>query len=329
MMSTNPPETDKKYDVAISFLIEDISIAQALYDKLSEGFSVFFSPRRQEELAGTNGAESMREPFLTQSRLNVILFKDKWGTTPWTGVESHAIEDSAIKNQFRNVFLLVVQKSTQYPAWLPYSFMRFNLGDYSLEEAIGAIKVRVQEQGGRLAPMTPIKKAEQLKDEALYQADRSRMHWDDGVEKSLDKLEELIREMVRHCDEVNGSGAIKIEYEIHPRLACVLRHDQLGMIVRWNQQHEGSVQKGGLCVEEYNSRLFFNNELGNRVIVRPPNRTKQTLYDTDLSRAREYGWKSKRNPEFIASATLAENLVMHFMDMIAKSRSGRPKNTGY
>ena len=84
------------------------------------------------------------------------------------------------------------------------------------------------------------------------------------------KLEELISEMGRHCDEVNASGAIEIEYEIHPRLACVLRHDQLGMIVRWNQRYEGSVQKGGLCVEEYNSRLFFNNEIGNRVIVRPP-----------------------------------------------------------
>jgi hypothetical protein len=328
-MSTNRADSNKKYDVAISFLIEDISIAQALYDKLSEGFSVFFSPRRQEELAGTNGAESMREPFLTQSRLNVILFKDKWGTTPWTGVESQAIEDSAIKNQFRNVFVFVVEKSTHYPAWLPYSFMRFNLGEYSLGEAVGAIKLRVQEQGGRFSPMTPLKKAEQLKNEALYQADRSRMHWDEGLEKSLDKLEELIREMGRHCDEVNASGAIEIEYEIHPRLACILRHDQLGMIVRWNQQYEGSAQKGGLCVEQYNSRLFFNNELGNRVIVRPPSQTKQTLYDTDLSRAREFGWRSKRNPEFIASATLAEKLVMQFMDMIERSRSGKTRNASY
>jgi hypothetical protein len=54
----------KKYDVAISFLAEDITLAEALYRKLSEGFEVFFSARRQEELAGTNGAESMRRPFL-------------------------------------------------------------------------------------------------------------------------------------------------------------------------------------------------------------------------------------------------------------------------
>ena len=94
------------------------------------------------------------------------------------------------------------------------------------------------------------------------------------------------------------------------------------MIVRWHQQYEGSVQKGGLSVEEYSGRLFFNSELGNRVILRPPNQTKQTLYDPDLSRVREYGWASKKNPEeFIASSTLAERLVMQFMEMIGRSRS--------
>jgi hypothetical protein len=224
------------------------------------------------------------------------------------------------------VFLLVVEKSTQYPAWLPYSFMRFHLGDYSLEEAVGAIKLRVQEQGGRFAPMTPLKKSELLKAEALYQADKSRMHWDEGIEASLDKVEVLVSEMGRHCDEVNTAGAIEIEYEIHPRQACILRYDQLGMIVRWHQQYEGSIQKGGLSVEEYSGRLFFNSELGNRVIIRPPNQTKETLYDPDLSRAREYGWASKKNPEgFIASPTLAERLVMQFMEMIERSSSRKTR----
>jgi len=47
---------------------------------------VFFYPHNQEEPVGTNGIESMREPFLT-SRVNVILFRARYGNTPWTGVE--------------------------------------------------------------------------------------------------------------------------------------------------------------------------------------------------------------------------------------------------
>ena len=62
-----------KYDVAISFLTKDGSVAAALNEKLSEGLSVFFFPRRQEELAGTDGLESMRQPFLEDSRVMVVL----------------------------------------------------------------------------------------------------------------------------------------------------------------------------------------------------------------------------------------------------------------
>lgn len=33
--------SEKQYDVAISFQVEDLTIAEALYSKLSEGFEVF------------------------------------------------------------------------------------------------------------------------------------------------------------------------------------------------------------------------------------------------------------------------------------------------
>jgi hypothetical protein len=50
--------TDKpKYDVAISFLSKDEPVAAALHDKLSEGLEVFFYPRKQEDLAGTDGCD--------------------------------------------------------------------------------------------------------------------------------------------------------------------------------------------------------------------------------------------------------------------------------
>jgi hypothetical protein len=60
---------NRKYDVAISFLSKDSHTAAALNDKLSEGLNVFFFPRKQEDLAGTDGLESMREPFYDTSRV--------------------------------------------------------------------------------------------------------------------------------------------------------------------------------------------------------------------------------------------------------------------
>src|SRR5260221_13623655 len=54
-----------EYDVAISFLARDQESARAVADQLeASGLSVFFFPRKQEELAVTNGMESIRAPCI-------------------------------------------------------------------------------------------------------------------------------------------------------------------------------------------------------------------------------------------------------------------------
>jgi hypothetical protein len=322
---------EKNYDVAISFLVEDLTLAEALYNKLSEGFEVFFSPRRQEELAGTNGAESMRQPFLTESRLNVILFKDKWGTTPWTGVESHAIEDSAVKNQFRNVFLLVVEQSTQYPSWFPYNFMRFHLGEFSLEEAVGAIKLRVHEQGGHFIPMTPSKRAEILKSEDAYRYEKSGLNSQEGLDRINEQVKQLFNEIARHCGEINGTGSISIEHEINFQYreqvqSCILRSQSVSMIVAWIQPYSNTLERTGLFVQEFNGRRLFNSELGRLVLVREPDRVGETLYEPELARSRELGWKRKgQATEFLTSAAFAEKCVIQFVDLMERYNAGKVK----
>jgi len=56
------PNDNPKFDVAISFLAKDEPIAAALHDELSRSLNVFFFPTKQEDLAGTDGMESMRKP---------------------------------------------------------------------------------------------------------------------------------------------------------------------------------------------------------------------------------------------------------------------------
>jgi hypothetical protein len=63
-------------DVAISFLATDERIAEALATRLV-GLKVFYFPDRQEDLAGTDGLETMRAPFLT-ARVNVVLYREQW-----------------------------------------------------------------------------------------------------------------------------------------------------------------------------------------------------------------------------------------------------------
>src|SRR5579859_2521122 len=114
-MATSPP----KYDVALSFLSADEPTAGAIYDRLREGLEVFFFPRRQEALAGTDGLESMRTPFLNESRVVVVLYRAPWGKTPWTGVEETAIKEGCLKHGWHRLFFVVLDKTSTLPIWLP------------------------------------------------------------------------------------------------------------------------------------------------------------------------------------------------------------------
>jgi hypothetical protein len=67
----------QEYDVAISFLVKDDKIAKALADQLGESPKVFYFPRAQGELAGTDGMETMRNPFLDGSRVMVVLYRER------------------------------------------------------------------------------------------------------------------------------------------------------------------------------------------------------------------------------------------------------------
>ena len=134
------PTEDPKYDVAISFLSKDEAIASAINQKLSAGLEVFFFPRKQEELAGTEGLESMREPFVKDSRVSVVLFREPWGKTPWTRVEETAIKDACFERGWQHLFFVVLDRESALPRWLPQTHVRFNYQDYGLEQAVGAIK---------------------------------------------------------------------------------------------------------------------------------------------------------------------------------------------
>lgn len=120
------PIDDPQYDVAISFLSRDQSTAEAIHDKLAEGLRVFFYPRKQEQLAGTDGLESMRKPFFDDSRVVVVLYREPWGKTPWTQVEETAIKEGCLQRGWRRLLFVVLDKQSALPVWLPETHIRLD-----------------------------------------------------------------------------------------------------------------------------------------------------------------------------------------------------------
>jgi len=210
MAAAAPAETPT-YDVAISFLFQDQQTAQALHDELAtSGLNVFFFPRRQEELAGTNGMESMRAPFLG-ARVNVVLFRKPWGETPWTRVEDTAISEQCFKGGWPTLMFVQLDKLSALPKWLPTTHVRFSFDDYGLTQLVGAIKLRAQEQGEVIKRVDAMKKADAVRREADYLADRDRLMRDAGWIGELQRsIRETINELGRLASEINASQRLDI-----------------------------------------------------------------------------------------------------------------------
>jgi hypothetical protein len=309
-------EFEPKYDVAISFLSSDESIAAGFYHALSDGLDVFFYPRKQEDLAGTNGLVSMRSPFLDGARLVVVLYREPWGETQWTRVEATAIKEGLLKHGFQRLFFVMLDNAAP-PPWVPEAHVRFNYSDFGLEQAVGAIKARVQDQGGTTAPRTALRRAELSKQETQFLEEKKQLQSASGLEVVQRETAKLFAAIESVCSQINAGGNASIEITSE-RHQCHLRGRLVSLVVSLQRSHSGCE----LTVREFDGRLAM---LGERLYYPDgePKVLRENRFLPELNRAREYGWADKREPlGFLPSDILADQIVGRLIDLITRSDRG-------
>jgi TIR domain len=322
------PPGDPQYDVAISFLSKDEPTAAAIYQRLGEGLRVFFFPRNQEALAGTEGLESMRKPFFDDSRVVVVLYREQWGKTPWTRVEETAVKEGCLERGWGRLFFVVLDKAHGLPVWLPSTHVRFNYADFGLEQAVGAIKARVQESGGEYLPMTAVKRAELFKEEELFRRDKSRLNSEEGVAAISRSVAELFAEIEKQCADIKGQALMQIrcgsDFSDRSSLqSCTVTDGRVGLLVVWRQQYINTLDGSGLFVREFHGGLILPSEARDRMYVNEPRQLSETKYSSELSRARQHGWSERGEGPFLSSTSLAEQCVIRFVDLANRRADGK------
>jgi hypothetical protein len=311
---------DPRYDVAISFLSADETTAASVYNYLREGLEVFFYPRQQETLAGTDGLETMRWPFLNEnSRLVVVLYRELWGQTPWTGVEETAIRDRCLKDKFQSLFFMMLEDMSTVPLWLPATHVRFNYSQFGLAQAIGAIKARVQERGGTITPLTPLRRVELYKQEQEYlQAKQSLRSCNarEIVEREATKLLSQIKAL---CAQVTAEGTITIEF-YSEGASCHIRTARVSLTVNLQWANFDSE----LVVREFDRKLAVPARGEQLIYVSgQPREIRATRFLPDLDRARNLGWiEQGQSSTFITSDALANHVVIQLIDLSERADRG-------
>ena len=162
-----------EFDAAISFLSRDLATAIELRDLLVPSVSTFVYSRNQETVAATDGLGSFRSVFRDRSMLAVVLHRQGWGSTPWTGVEETAIRDRCLATKYRGLVIASLDGAAM-PTWVPDTYIHFDLSAYSLAELAGVVKARLQEMGGQVKTASALDLARQRVSDEAYRIESER-----------------------------------------------------------------------------------------------------------------------------------------------------------
>ncbi|MDH3611966.1 MAG: hypothetical protein OES10_01710 [Gammaproteobacteria bacterium] len=138
-------------------------------------------------MAGTDGMETFRDAFRHQSKMQVVLFRDAWGQTPWTKIEQTAIQERCLAEGWRGLFFVMLEDARR-PKWVPDNEIHFDLTSFPMEQLVGAIKARAKELGAEIRPETPIERARRAKAKADFEIEtRDLFRRAEGVNLARDE----------------------------------------------------------------------------------------------------------------------------------------------
>jgi hypothetical protein len=314
-----------KYDVAISFLARDEEVAKSLFDHLSGMLSVFYFPRSQEELVGTNGLESMREPFF-DSRVVVVLFREPWGQTPWTRVEETAIGERCLAQGWPGLVFVNLDQTSKNPKWVPTTHVRFNMDTYGMEGLVGVIKARVEEHGGKLKPINAASEMQRVRRESDFIADRERLMGDRSwIENAVHtSIRKSLEEVVELASEANAQHGFEIVAGAKDRNG-VVRSGFVSLGVGFQQPIFNRVSDYGsdecyLRASEFSGSLLLPGEKS--WMMHKPVELKRHKLKVDVSETRDLIWRADQKTVIMADR-LGDYLFRLFLDLLSRANQGK------
>ncbi len=172
----------------------------------------------------------------------VVLFRTPWGETPWTRVEQAAITDRALKQGWDSLLFVMLDSTSPVPKWLPDTRIRFNMETYGIEQAVGAIKFRVEQMGGEIAKPSPMARAKRVKEERDLRDDRERFFRDQRwiTETVKPTVEGLLTTLQAEVQKISDETGMRFEYGHEPYYAgfiCVVRYGRVTLHISWFQTY--------------------------------------------------------------------------------------------
>lgn len=312
--------TDRDFDVAISFLHEDLEAATQLRNALAGSLEVFIYTKKQEDLAGTDGLESFRAVFRRRARLVVILLRGGWGKTPWTRVEMEAITDRFLGEGGDFLFVIMMEDCV-HPPWIPDKLVRFSLRDFGIEQAVGAIKARAMEQGSELHRPSPAFLAAQAQRRAQFAQKRQTLFRADVGVRQADaearRLMKLIEDQSEEARQAAPGLEIAFGSDAH---SAVIRFPSVAVSCAYRNQIINVLDEARLFLTEFRGQIFLPGEGGYYRVK--PNELASTEFCPELTEELGWCWRDKK-ARVHSSEEISIHFVELFFDLVERQSAGK------
>lgn len=251
-------ETKFKYDVAFSLLAQDEGLAVEINDLLSDRYQTFLYSERQKEIAGTDGEIKFKTVFAEEARFIVVLYRDEWGTTPWTRMEEEAIRGRAYEEGYDFVKFIPLDEKQAVPKYLPKTQLWINALRFGAKSVASVIEARLSELGVETRAESAVDRAARLHRAMEFEGKRKAFVSSmEGVNASNDSFNAIEQSLCAKIQEIEAAGiTLKFVMKRHQRIIVVLGLKKC-LNVQWHYSYANSLEGAHLDIELWDGHPPF------------------------------------------------------------------------
>jgi hypothetical protein len=216
----------------------------------------------------------------------------------------------------------MVDRIVTPPKWLPETHIHFNLEDFGIEQAVGAIKARLQELGGHLTKPDVVRQAQLLDQKAAFVAEKQRlMSSIEGVNAVQEQVERIFARIEDRIAEIKQTTKLTTKVG-HDRNSCVITNGTISVRVFWRPSALNSLENSPLRIAEFRGHLLLPGERG--YYPKNPQMLHESTFHPEITIDRGWCWTPGAKPnERLISADVADQCVSVYLSLVDKVLSGK------
>lgn len=310
-------QAEPQYDVAISFLKQQLGLAERIRDALGERRKTFVFSQEQPEVVGsyTNGVEAFSSVFRDDCRVCVILHSDGWGKRGYTHVEQVMMHERVPTEGYD--FLIVVRlDKAEPPKWIPTAQIYYDYTKYGFDGLIETIEKRVAMLGGRPNADPVLARAARIEQEHDFAERKTAFATSlagfKATEAEVTRLFQFLERRIPELGQACPSTGLTFEKNDTQRSAAAIS-PEASCVIYWQRVYANSLNEAALLIVEWGGWFKYSGTFGG-----PPKLGSFSVTPT-IDYANQVVWESRNG-----QVETSEKLVDYFLERLLKNQGAEP-----